>query len=81
MMFSTSTRKEQQLCSKLKTIKKSTYRLISREHLDLLMKYLSDQHQQNFSCDDDVNDVVAKSIKKSKFTLGFKPLNASVALI
>ena len=72
-MVSTSTRKEQQLCSKLKTIKKSTYRLISREHLD--------QYQQNFSCDDDVNDVVAKSIKKSQFTLGFNPLNVSVALI
>ena len=29
-----------------------------------MKKYLSDQHQQNFSYDDDVDDVVAKRIKK-----------------
>ena len=36
-------------------------------------KYFSDQHQQNFSCDDDVYDAVAarikKRIKRNKFTL------------
>ena len=51
---------KKQFYSKLKTIKKSNNRLISREHLELGKKYLSDQHQQNFNCDDDVNDAVAK---------------------
>ena len=71
-MSSTNTHKEQ-FYSKLKTIKKSNSRLISREHLELLKKYLSDQHRQNFNCDDDVDDAVAKRIKKrikrNKFTL------------
>ena len=62
-MSSTNTHKEQ-FCSKLKSIKKSNNRLISREHLELVKKYLSDQHQQNFSCDDNMDDVVAKRIKK-----------------
>ena len=39
----------------------------------LVKKYFSDQHQQNFSCDDDVDDAVSKRIKKrikrNKFTL------------
>ena len=64
-----STYKEQ-LYSKLKTIKKSN-RLISREHLELVK--ISDQHQQNFSCDDEVDNVFAKRIKNriktKKFTL------------
>ena len=38
-----------------------------------MKRYLSDQHQQNFNCDDDVDDAVAKRIKKrikrNKFTL------------
>ena len=71
-MWSTSTQKEQ-FYSKLKTVKKSNNRLISCEHLELVKKYLSDQHQQNFNCDDDMDDVVAKriknKIKRSKFTL------------
>ena len=71
-MSSRNTHKEQ-FYSKLKTIKKSNSRLISREHLELVKKYLSDQHQQNFDCDDDVDDAVAKRIKKiikrNKFTL------------
>ena len=71
-MSSTNTHKEQ-FYSKLKTIKKSSNGLISREHLELVKKYLSDQHQQNFNCDDDVDDAVAKRIKKrikrNKFTL------------
>ena len=45
------------------TIKKSNNRLISCEDLDLFKKYLSDQ-PQNFSCDDDVDAAVAKTIKK-----------------
>ena len=71
-MWSTSRQKEQ-FYSKLKTIKKSNNRLISCEHLELVKKYLSDQHQQNFNCDDDMDDVVAKrvknKIKRSKLTL------------
>ena len=71
-MLSTNTHKEQ-FYSKLKTIKKSNNRLISREHLELVKKYLSDHHQQNFNCDHDVDDAVAKRIKKrikrNKFTL------------
>ena len=38
-----------------------------------MKKYLSDQRQQNYSCEDDVNDTLAKRIeeriKKNKFTL------------
>ena len=41
-MSSTNTNKEQ-FYSKLKTMKKSNNRLISREHLELMEKYLSDQ--------------------------------------
>ena len=71
-MSSTSTHKKQ-FYSKLKFIKKSNNRLISREHLELVKKYLSNQHQENFSYDDNVNDTVAKTIKKrikgNKFTL------------
>ena len=71
-MSSTNTHKEQ-FYSKLKTIKKSNSRLISREHLELVKKYLSDQHQQNFNCDDDVDDAVVKRIekriKRNKFML------------
>ena len=71
-MSSTNTHKEQ-FYSKLKTIKKSNSRLISREHLELVKKYLSDQHQQSFNCDDDVDDAVAKRIKerikRNKFML------------
>ena len=70
-MSSTNTHKEQ-FYSKLKTIKKSNNRLISREHLELVKKYLSDQ-PQNINSDDDVDDAVAKRIKKrikrNKFTL------------
>ena len=70
-MSSTNTHKEQ-FYSKVKTIKQSNNRLISREHLELVRKYLSDQHQQNFSCHD-MDDAVAKRIKKrikrNKFTL------------
>ena len=66
-LSSTNTHKEQ-FYSKLKTI-----RLISREHLELVKKYLFDHHQQNFNCDHDVDDAVAKRIKKrikrNKFTL------------
>ena len=70
-MLSTRTHK-QQFFSKLKTIKKSNNRLISREHL-------FDQHQQSFSCDDDDVDAVVtkwikKRIKRTKFTLEFKCL-------
>ena len=54
-------------------MKRSNNRLISREHLELVKKYLSDQHQQNPNCDDDVDDAVAKRIKKrikrNKFAL------------
>ena len=71
-MSSTNTHKEQ-FYSKLKTIKKSNSRLISREHLELVKKYMSDQHQQSFNCDDDVDDAVAKRIKerikRNKFML------------
>ena len=70
-MQSTKTHKEQ-FYSKLETIKKSNNPLISREHLELVKKYLSDQHQQNFSCDDDTDDAVGtrtkKRIKRNKFT-------------
>ena len=61
-MLSTNTHKEQ-FYSKLKTTKKSKNRLIRREHLELVKKYLSDQ-PQNISCDDNVEDTVAKRIKK-----------------
>ena len=51
----------------------SNNRLFSREHLKLVKKYLFEQHQQNFSCDDDMHDNVVKKIKnkinKNKFTL------------
>ena len=57
-MSSASTHKEQ-FYFKLKTVKNSNNRLISREHLELVKKYLSDQHQQNLSCDDDVDDVAS----------------------
>ena len=71
-MSSTNIHKEQ-FYSKLKTIKKSNSRLISREHLELVKKYMSDQHQQSFNCDDDVDDAVAKRIKerikRNKFML------------
>ena len=71
-MSSTNTHKEQ-FYSKLKTIKKSSNRLMSREHLQSVKKYLSDPHQQNFNCDHDVDDAVAKRIKKrikrNKFAL------------
>ena len=71
-MSNTSTNKEQ-FYSKLKAIKKSNNQLISRESLELVKKYLSDQHQQNFSCDYDVDDLAAKRIKKkikrNKFTI------------
>ena len=70
-MSSTNTHKEQ-FYSKLKTIKKSNIRLISRKHLELVKKYLSDQHQQNFNCDHDMDHAVAKRvkmIKRNKFTL------------
>ena len=43
-MSSTNTH-EEQFYSKLKTIKKANNWLISREHLDLVKKYLSDQLQ------------------------------------
>ena len=70
-MSSINTHKEQ-FYSKLKTIKKSNNWLISPEHLEFVKKCLSDQ-PQNTSCDNDVNDAVAKRIKKSikrnKFTL------------
>ena len=70
-MSSTNTHKEQ-FYSKLKAIKKSNSQLISREHLELVKKYFSGQHQ-NFNCDYDVDDAVAKRIKKrikrNKFTL------------
>ena len=45
----------EQFYSKLKTIKRSKKRLISCEDLELTKKYLFDPHQQNFSCDDDVD--------------------------
>ena len=61
-MSSTNTYKEQ-FYSKLKTIKKSNNQLISRENLELMKKYLCDQ-RQNISCDDDVDDTVAKMIRK-----------------
>ena len=71
-MSNISTNKEQ-FHLKLKAIKKSNNQLISREHLELVKKYLSDQHQQNFSCDYDVDDLAAKRIKKkikrNKFTI------------
>ena len=54
---------KEQLFSKLNAIKKFNKRLISREHLGLVKKYLSDQHQKSFSCDDDVDDAVAKRTK------------------
>ena len=54
---------EEQFYSKLKIIKKSNNRLISREHLELGKKYLSDR-PQSISCDDGVDDAVAKRIKK-----------------
>ena len=70
-MSSTNTYKEQ-FYSKLKTIKKSNNQLISRENLELVKKYLSDQ-RQNISCDGDVDDTVAKmirkTIKRNKFML------------
>ena len=61
-MSSTNTQKEQ-FYSKLKAIKKSNSQLISREHLELVKKFFSGQHQ-NFNCDYDVDDAVAKRIKK-----------------
>ena len=71
-MSNTSTNKEQ-FYSKLKAIKKSNNQLISRESLEFVKKYLSDQHQQYFSCDYDVDDLAAKRIKKkikrNKFTI------------
>ena len=71
IMSSRNTHKEQ-FYYKLKIIKKSNNRLISHEHLELVKKYLSDQHQQTFSCND-LNDAVGKKIKKrikmNKFTL------------
>ena len=71
-MSSKSIHKEQ-FYSTLKTIKKSNNRLIRLEHLELVKNYFSDQHQQNFSCDDDIDDVAAKRIKKrikrNKFTV------------
>ena len=67
-----STHKEQ-FYSKLNTIKNSNNRLINSERLEVVKKYLSDQHQQNFSCDDNEDDAVAKMIKKrikrNKFAL------------
>ena len=67
-----STHKEQ-FYSKLKTIKNSNNLLINSERLEVVKKYLSDQHQQNFSCDDNEDDAVAKMIKKrikrNKFAL------------
>ena len=71
VMSSTNTHKEQ-FYSKLKNIKKSKNRPIIREHLKFAKKCLSNQHQQNFGCDDDVDDVVKrikKRIKRNKFTL------------
>ena len=83
-MSSTNTHKEQ-FYSKLKTIKKSNSRLISREHLELVKKYSFDQHQQNFNCDDDVNDAVAKGIreriKTNKFMLVNMGAEANVVCI
>ena len=35
----------------------------------MVKKCLSNQHQQNFCCDDDVHDVVVKRTKKNKLTL------------
>ena len=71
--MSRTNRHKEQFYSKLKTIKKSNNRPISREHLKLVKKCLSNQHQQNFCCNDDVHDVVVKRIKKrikrNKFTL------------
>ena len=69
-MSSTNTHKEQ-FYSKLKAIKKSNSQLISREHLELVKKYFSGQHQ-NFNCDYDVDDVakrIKKRIKRNKLTL------------
>ena len=47
-----------------------------------MKKYLSDQHQQNFGCDDDVDDIVAKMIKKrikrNKFTLVYMGAETNV---
>ena len=69
-MSSTNTHKEQ-FYLKLKAVKKSNNRLISRENLELVKKHLSDQ-PQNIS-DDDVDDAIAKRfkkrIKRNKFTL------------
>ena len=83
-MSSTNIHKEQ-FYSKLKTIKKSNSRLISREHLELVKKYSFDQHQQNFNCDDDVNDAVAKGIreriKTNKFMLVNMGAEANVVCI
>ena len=61
--MSITNKHKEQLFAILKAIKKLNNRLTSREHLGLVKKYLSDQHQQNFSCDDDVDDAVAKRTK------------------
>ena len=47
----------------MKNCQVSSNQVISHEHLELLNEYLSDQHQQNFSCDYDMNDAVFKRIK------------------
>ena len=60
--LSKSTHKEQ-FHSKLKTIKRSNNRLISREHLS--------NQINKISCDDDVDAVVVR-IKRNKFKLEFK---------
>ena len=41
----------------------------------MLKKYLSYQHQQNFSCDDDADDVAVKRIKKRIKRDKFTPVN------
>ena len=71
--MSSTSRRKVQLHSKPKTIEKSNNCPISREHLKLVKKCLCNQHQQNSGCDDDVDDLVVKKIKKrikrNKFTL------------
>ena len=65
-MSRTNTHKEQ-FYSKLKTIKKSNNRLISREHLELVKKYLSNQAAPQkvlASCDDNVMMLSLKGLKR-----------------
>ena len=73
--MSSTSRNIEKFYSTLKTIKKLKNRLISREHLELVKKYLSDQHQQNFNCYDDVDDVVTTRIKKRTKRINFTLVN------